>query len=89
MSAEVIGMELPKLVIFWMMAALIILAIWCVWTAFVGLRDKDEHGRPTPVRWEARLSFWTGRLLLTIGTVALLILSSYGLMSLVLWVFRQ
>ena len=65
------------------------LAVWCVWTAFVGIRVKDEHGRPVEVRWEARLSFWTGRLLLTIGTGVLVILSSYGLMSLVLWVFRQ
>lgn len=86
---EIVVFGLPKIVVFWLCGLLTMLAVWCVWTAFVGLRTKDEHGRPVSVRWEARVSFWTGRFLLGMGVLAIFFMSSYGLMALILWMISQ
>ena len=72
----------PNLLLFWLALALVAFAVWSIFTALVGLNEDAKK------RWENRLVFWTGRVLLVFAALALLALSSYGLMRLTTWVAR-
>lgn len=76
------SVAVPNLFMFWLLMALIVFAVWCVFTALIGLTEEAKK------RWEPRAAFWTGRVLLVFAALALLVLSSYGLLRLTTWVLR-
>lgn len=73
---------MPNLAIFWLTAALVVFAGWCITTAVIGITDEARK------RWQTLAIFWTGTVLITIGCLAAILAASYGLMQLSLWVVR-
>lgn len=69
--------ELPHLVIFWLMLAVLGFGGWAIFTSLIGLGEKP--------RWETQLVFWVGRILLVGLSITVLTLASWGLMSLGIW----
>lgn len=69
--------ELPHLVIFWLTMAVLGFGGYSIFTSLIGLGEDP--------RWETKLVFWVGRILLVALAITVLTLTSYGLMSLGVW----
>lgn len=72
-----VSFQLPPLVIFWLTMAVLGFGGWSIFTSLVGLGEDP--------RWETQLVFWVGRILLVALSITVLVLASWGLMSLSIW----
>ena len=69
--------QLPNLVLFWLTAAVLAFGGWSIFTSLIGIQED--------ARWETKLVFWVGRILLIALATTVLVLASYGLMALSIW----
>jgi len=71
---------LNNLVIFWVSLGLLAYGAFCLSVAFRGIMDGATV--------ELKVAWWTGRILLMVASVALLLAVSRGLNELIAWVTR-
>lgn len=69
--------QLPPLVIFWLILSVLSFGGYAIFSALVGLGENP--------RWETLMVFWVGRFLLIALALTVLVLVSYGLMTLSIW----
>jgi len=72
---------MDALLMLWAIIALSGFAGWCLYVVFSGLTEK------APL--ELQVAWWIGRLVLAIAAVALLLISSKGLLLLSQWVMTN
>ena len=79
--------QIPNLVVFWSLGALVLFSGWCIFVALIGLR-RGSRDDDKPLTWEIKLVQWLGRFLLLALSISVMIVVSWGVMQLSLWVLK-
>ncbi len=73
---------LPNIVVFWLLTVATVFAGWSIFTAQITALKGDT-------KWEVRIVYHLGRILICMLAIAVFLLASWGLMWLSVWVFTQ
>lgn len=76
------AVELPRLVIFWLLTCTTVFAGWSIVTMMITDLKKET-------KWEVRIIYYLGRIMVCKLALATFLLGSWGLMALSMWVFTQ